>query len=177
MRKTLIAIVLMVLFGHQSFSQGYPSPFKIEVIDSLPGSKNELFVKANEWVAKTFVDAKEVIQMSDKDAGRIIAKGVMETYTKVGATKGKYYTKYTMEIDVKDSKARIIFSDFITYECIVNNGHNPSINYSLDNIDHPKSGMSYGDKMWRDIKDYCLTQSNILTTSFIATMKNKNDNW
>lgn len=38
-------------------------------------SKEELYTRARSWFVKTYKDADVVIQMDDKDAGKIIGKG------------------------------------------------------------------------------------------------------
>ncbi len=55
------------------------SPVTFKVIDSVKGSQNQLYIKAYQWMANTFNSAKEVIQMQDKEAGKLIGKGVMKT--------------------------------------------------------------------------------------------------
>lgn len=74
----------------------YPVPFRFELIDTVAGSKNDLYVKAYEWMAKTFVSAKSVIQMQDKEAGKIIGRAVFSS--------AKGTTNYILAIDVKDGK-------------------------------------------------------------------------
>ena len=36
---------------------------------------NELFSRAKTWAAKAYVSAKDVIQLDDRDSGRLILKG------------------------------------------------------------------------------------------------------
>ena len=178
MKKLLVIALLIVLYKQSAFSQDYPSPFKFETIDSMQGTKSELFVKANEWVAKTFNSAKDVIQMSDKDAGKIIAKGMMESGGRVGFVKGTFYIKYTLSIDLKDNKCRIRISDFITVGCMSNaaliDSHYFDLNYSLDNQDPPDN---YSMKTWNDIKYTCTYRSGELVKELIIALKSKSENW
>jgi hypothetical protein len=55
------------------------------VID-VDGDKNELYMRARAWFVTMYKDADEVIQLEDKEAGKIIGKGrfevVLETIPK-----------------------------------------------------------------------------------------------
>lgn len=81
----------------------------IIIADSL--TKEELYTKAKVWFVQSFKSPKDVLQMDDKEAGRIIGKGYfsfdypffVETYTM------KVY--FTVDITVKDGKYRIQFYD------------------------------------------------------------------
>ena len=95
----------------------YPVPFQFELIDTLAGSKDELYVKAHQWIAKTFDSAKTVIDMQDKEAGKLICKPLF-TIPRVHTT--LYYSfpyedviTYVVSIDVKDGRYRCIISDFV----------------------------------------------------------------
>ena len=99
---------------HQKVS--YTTPFEVSLIDSCSGSKNELYVKANEWIAKTFGSAKAVIEMQDKEAGKIIGKGNLtcsSTRNRMAVTVENDYVSYTIQIDVKENKYRCIINHFI----------------------------------------------------------------
>ncbi|WP_107822016.1 DUF4468 domain-containing protein [Mangrovibacterium marinum] len=47
---------------------------KSEQVIEVPGTKDELYVKANEWMVRSFNNAKSVIQFQDKEAGKIMGK-------------------------------------------------------------------------------------------------------
>ena len=156
----------------------YPSPFQFQRIDSnLHGTKADLFVKANEWVAKTFVSAKDVIQMSDKEAGKILAKGVMEATGRVGITKCIFYIKFTLAIDVKDNKSRCKISEFIV-EGYQSNGTFSEKKYFKMNVsldDDPP--FSYSRKTWNDLKYTCSYNSENHINDLFTALKAKSDNW
>lgn len=44
---------------------------------SVEGNKNDLFVRANNWMVENFVDAKSVIQFTDKESGTVTGKYLM----------------------------------------------------------------------------------------------------
>lgn len=93
----------------------FPRPFEFVIVDSVSGDKNALYVKAYEWMAKTYNSSKDIIQMSDKEAGKIIAKSVILTPTirnYLGGILGNEAVRYTIQIDVKDGKYKCVLSDF-----------------------------------------------------------------
>ena len=160
-----------MLFGFQAFAQD--SAFVFEKRDTSKGTKTELFVKANTWVAKTFNDAKSVIQMSDKDAGKIIAKGAMSVSRKEPFI-AEYLVKFTLTIDVKDNKYRCIFSDFILVDRTCMNSHN-SYDYNFDG--GKPNWLVLPKKTWQDIKDKCWDETNIIASNLDTALKAKSDNW
>lgn len=119
MKKILLS-TLIIIIGVTSNAQNIDERPPIEkhsytfiIIDSIHEGKDQLYIKAKSWLAKVFVSAKSVIQMDDKEAGKIIGKGMI-SYDD-GA---EYYTthfaiSYTLTINVKDNKYRLILSDFI----------------------------------------------------------------
>lgn len=80
-----------------------------EVFEDVPGSKSELFLKANSWMVETFNNAESVIQHSDKEEGAIIGKYLMHGTLSAGlygvTTDTRVYA--IIDIRVKDDKARI----------------------------------------------------------------------
>lgn len=84
----------------------------INVFDSLDATKNDLFVRANDWMVSTFSDATSVIEYSDKEAGTIIGKYLLSGVVKVGAYGSSVDTRVYAKIDirVKDNKAKVTIS-------------------------------------------------------------------
>jgi hypothetical protein len=52
----------------------YPHPFEFTLTDSPKGNKNYLYIRANQWIVKTFVSPREVIQSTNEESGKLIAK-------------------------------------------------------------------------------------------------------
>jgi hypothetical protein len=73
-------------------------------------TKNEIFVKSNQWMVKTFNNAESVIQFSDKESGTITGKYMLkQTYT-IGLNyqtipNGGIFA--IINLDIKENKARI----------------------------------------------------------------------
>lgn len=68
----------------------------------VKNSKDALFKNAQSWIAKTFGDYKSVIQFEDKEAGRLILKGVTDGVNNI-MTKS---FRYVITIDTKDNRYR-----------------------------------------------------------------------
>lgn len=80
-----------------------------KIFEDTPGTKDELFLKANRWMVAAFNNAESVIQHSDKVEGVIIGKYLMSGTISSGymgvVTDTRVYA--IVEIRVKDSKAKI----------------------------------------------------------------------
>jgi len=102
MKKIIIA-VLAALFAASCATAPAVGPTDTERIVEVQKSKNEIFVASMDWIAKTFVSAKAVIEYQDKEAGKIVGHG----YALVNYGLIPTDTYYTLTIDTKDGKARI----------------------------------------------------------------------
>ena len=78
-----------------------------KVVEVSGASKDELFVKASSWLVDAFNSAKSVIQFSDKEAGIIKGKYVIDfpQLTAQGSCDA------TITIECKDEKCRLIIDD------------------------------------------------------------------
>lgn len=87
----------------------FPKPFQFTLIDTVSCPKDKLYTRALTWVVKTYNSAKDVIQLNDKDDGKLILKAIMQ----IPVARGGYETvDYTMTIDVKDNKYRCTITGF-----------------------------------------------------------------
>jgi len=85
---------------------------EVVYVDST-ASKDQLFSRSREWFAKTYKSANSVIQMEDKESGKIVGKAIMQVYHKaLGANFESGYINYTITIYVKDGRYKYEFSDF-----------------------------------------------------------------
>jgi hypothetical protein len=82
--KTLQALITFCAFitldcGGIKTITAPPEPY--EEIITCEGTKAGLYVKANEWMVKTFNNAESVIEFQDKEEGRIIGKYLLKDNT------------------------------------------------------------------------------------------------
>lgn len=85
-------------------------------IDSLiKGSKEDLYLRSKSWLVHYFKSANAVIQMDDKENGKLMGKGVFMFPVKsvLGITLDHDPIHYTIQINTKENKTRIIVNDFI----------------------------------------------------------------
>lgn len=77
-----------------------------EVVQTEGISKDELYTRAREWYAHTFKNAESVLQMDDKEAGKLIGKGFShsskDAFTDIW---------YTISVSVKDGRYKYEVSD------------------------------------------------------------------
>lgn len=120
-----LSICILMLFSIASFAQKKQkdnvkvvvplkdnSIFYERIIDSLGGQSQELiFNNSLKWMADSFVDSKEVIQIKDKEAGSIVGTGVFDM--KIPGFMGPTYrVSFRVELTARDSKSRIRFYTF-----------------------------------------------------------------
>lgn len=89
---------------------------QLQEVFTVELSKDDLFNNSLDWAAKTFVDSREVIELKDRDRGRIIGKGLSNIYVVppdpfTGAV--TIPVRFTFIIDVKDNKVRVTYDQFV----------------------------------------------------------------
>jgi len=118
MKKTiLLALLISSIFiissctAYQTVSFTEDEAY-VQVYDSLADNKDDLFIKANDWMITTFIKATSVIEYSDKESGTLLGKYLMAGTVKTGAYGVSVDTRVYSKIDirVKDNKARIIIT-------------------------------------------------------------------
>ena len=108
--------------------------------------------------------------MDDKDAGKIIGKGILIVPSNVGLgiIKDSYVT-FTATIDVKDNKFRCILSDFY-HDGFVDNPEPGKGGYLYQ--EKPDGGLS--KKWWQRLKDNTKVSAEEFLSSFDIAMKKTN---
>ena len=114
----------------------------------VPGvSKNELYRRAYEWIAQTYHSANAVIQMQDKEAGQLVAKGLTRVTTQsLGMTLDAGVVYHTLTIYVKEGKYKYILSN-LTHEA----GGARNI-YTIGPLEGEKLPFGMTKKVWHDIR-------------------------
>ena len=135
----------------------YEGVFKVE-----GASATDLYIKANEWFARTFNSAKNVIQMQDKEAGKIIGKGAIEV-EKSGYPNGVF--DFTIKFTAKEGRYRYVITD------IAHDKRGSALNGSGGAIENEKpacGSMNMFKKHWNKLK----TQANNKLTVLSNDLKN-----
>lgn len=85
---------------------------EVVFVDSL-SNKLELYSRAREWFAKAYKSSTNVIQLEDKESGKIVGKALMQVYQKVyGTDYPSGYINYTISIYIKDGRYKYEITDF-----------------------------------------------------------------
>lgn len=86
------------------------------------------------WLANIFNDSKAVIEYDNKEKATVIGKGIFPSVAYGAMVYAK--TSFTLEIEVKDNKSRITFSNMIIDPRDSNNKFTYSLKpYSMWNLD------------------------------------------
>lgn len=108
---------LLLLLPVVSFAQlpldSTTNRFTYTAVIEVPGvSKLELYTRARSWFVEYYKDADAVIQMEDKESGRLIGKGRFGVIWQMGVER---LIRHTVQIDVKDGRFRYSISNFMVY--------------------------------------------------------------
>jgi hypothetical protein len=76
-------------------------------------TKNEIYDVSLEWMARTFFDNREVIEITDKENGKIIAKGMTLFKGEIGWFSGDIPCRFTLTVEAKDNKYRTTYNNFV----------------------------------------------------------------
>ena len=98
---------LLLVFNCAGYQRIPPEEAQLQRIYELQGmTKDVIFDRTLAWMAESFVSSKSVIQLKDKENGKIIGKGVARKTRMVEHT-----CRYTMIIDIKDNRMRITYKN------------------------------------------------------------------
>jgi len=154
---------------YQNVEQGEQTPFMYEEVINLDSTfkQSNLFYNANEWIAENFRSAKDVIQMSDKDAGIIIIKGSIPLRVTAFLTDGSI--SFTLKIQVKNGKYKYTFSNYYhtSYKGDEYSGG------SLDNEQQNCIGLYMMKKGWTQIKEQADEYTKLMINSLKQNMSKK----
>lgn len=147
----------------------------ISIDSTVKGTKAELFLKAKSWLVSKFNSAKDVIQLEDKDAGKIIGKGFFdfECLGMMGMHVSDDKIWFTVTINVKDSKDRIIINEFIHeggQRKTLGGQITEPISYGSLDIEETPSGMERTKKQFNRMKEAAKLKGEELIKSFNSYM-------
>ncbi len=161
--------ILLLLFPFQLFAQTYSA---VENVDSL--SKDKLFSLAASWFATYYKSAQNVIQLSDKEDGKIIGKAVYPYRLAVMGNK-QSYVNYTITVMVKDGKYKIEMADFNHEGGAYGKGYSGGL---LSNEKPDCGNLFITKKMWSKIQEKGKSESETAIANFktfIASESKKED--
>lgn len=107
-------LLFICLLAVSSIASGQiPDPFEYKVIDSVSNAQqSELYIRANKWMIKQVnASRKSEIQLQDSETGQIIGKMTIQV-PNLNHMSGIDYVTFSIFIDVKDEKYRIVCSGY-----------------------------------------------------------------
>lgn len=113
--RTLLMLCLIALITGNSFAQNTYSEIgtKTEYITEVKGSKDYLFLNAQQWASTNTTEWDSSIDTSDKESGTTILKVSSYLSKKNGVNSySKIRVNMNVKIDCRENRYRIIFSNF-----------------------------------------------------------------
>jgi PBP1b-binding outer membrane lipoprotein LpoB len=109
MKKSVLLLSIVVLSGCMAPKLVSMSETSNELIVDVEGSKNNLYLRANEWMVDTFNNPESVIQFQDKDEGAIMGKYLLFSNKSTGiyGIESGVEIFATIKILVKDNATKI----------------------------------------------------------------------
>jgi hypothetical protein len=79
------------------------------IVDSIPKTKDEIYVEVNNWFVHSFNSGKSAIQLNDKEAGVIIGKGFVSNVASHSSftSNSKVHAWIIIRVDIKENKMRL----------------------------------------------------------------------
>lgn len=146
----------------------------IKVVDMPNTSKDVLFGRAALWFADSYKSANNVLQLSDKDNGRLVGHANFY-YSTPGSYKSTFsgYVKYSISIFVKDNKYKVDISGF-------NHEANQAM-YGFGLVTANKEflgkfvwiSQKKSNSIWNDLQDAVVYHANLLYMSILVGMSNE----
>lgn len=85
----------------------------LQRVHDMDLTRNEIYDLSLEWMAKTFFDTREVIELKDKENGKVIGKGLTSFRGKVGWFSADVPCRFTLIVEAKDNRYRTTYTNFV----------------------------------------------------------------
>jgi len=147
-----------------------------EVIE-VPGvSKDELYLRAWEWLSKTFISSKNVIQMKDQEGGIIVGNATIQVSVKRVMMFPAGWINYTLTLNFKDGRYRCVINSFVHDGTGSEFSNGASAGPLTKDI--PRKPKIFSKKEWARIKMQVDEEINKLIESMKAAMiSDSDDEW
>lgn len=167
MRQFFLTAFVLVPLLSLGQSDSLVSYTEIVTVDSL--SKEQLYIRARQWINDAFKDSRFVYRIADKETGELVGSGQILSAFKTRFMKkegiGPIRLDFTFGIYVKDGKYKYEFTNFKGNEDAPINSVLTTSSISPETIPMTKKGRS--DEVWNSIK-YELDRRMVLV---IASLK------
>ena len=178
--------IAFLFIGNLSYSQTDKWEFtEVVQVDSAI-TKDLLYNAARDWFAITFKSSKSVLEIEDKEQGKLFGKGKFQMNKKVHG-----YVDFTILIQVKAGRYKYTLSDFVQTDAIGSNSFhgvppNGGTHFDMGSLNQDKPDVNAwvtlcGSKCWKDIKEQTTKELIVLVQSLKDRMSKasieQNENW
>lgn len=139
-----------------------------EVVQADGQDRAALYGRALEWFAKTFNSAQAVLQLQDKDNGKLLGKALLEVTIRSLGKRPAGVVHYTFGVQVKDGRFRYELADLWHERAGVKYDIGDGGDLSVDKprcIGKLVGGMTRGQ--WRSIRE----QAHVVALALVADFK------
>lgn len=187
MKQTILLFLFVSEFAFGQVQSEYTK------IDSVQYNKAQLFGFAKSWFSEVFKSGESVIDMEDKDLGRLIGNGKMayRQNSPFGNQVGLDVISFQMNIDTKDNKYKItiknIKHNYIQTATVYNpssrlltsmgNSMANSRNGGLLTNEKPDCGWLVTKKQWAELKKKSDEYAKHLLDDFDKYIKSQKTEW
>lgn len=165
MKKLFIAF--MLLFSLSAYSKEYT-----EVVTVEGKNSDQLYSSAREWFAETFKSAKDVLQMDDPVAGKLIGKGMGDINVKAGMVPVTLDYEFQVKIFVKDGRYKYTIDNIATVSDGVKTNYE-EFEQAKEKFKNKKKRVAYFNSILNGID----SDMKKLIASLNSKMNGDEDNW
>lgn len=162
----------------------------VEVVTADGLTKDQLYSAALAWFGETFRSAKNVIEVQDREAGRIIAKPLFQYEPTIfmASARIRGVVRYSVTVEVKDGRYRYTIDGFVHEGSRGERGWSPLSFGLLTTEKECPVSFGWGDgpsssgkqETWEHLKSCAKNESDKLIASLksrMARSATKTDNW
>lgn len=153
----------------------------LQKVVEVPGTKDDLFTDARQWLFDTYRSGKAVLELEDKEEGVIIGNGKTGEliYNNVMSKVEAGNFRYSIKLEFKPGKYRLTFNDIYYERGELNIGD--GANYGADYPDNwPRMGKKHNKRQWESMKAQALKEFNLIAENLYTYLTEKpeaDDDW
>lgn len=176
MRKIKLVFLFLPIFIVAQANALDNVPILKEIVTVDNTSKDELYNRGKIWFARSFKSSMDVVQLDDKENGKIIGKGIISFENpglKIGKNASGYF-EFMITIDIKQNKFRY------TIENIRHESYKDNNSGGLFTNEKPECGTFIMPKSnWKRIKEigYSEIEKIIQDLKFAMNKASTPDDW
>ena len=105
----IISLPVLLIGQNIEFDEESGLYAQVEVLEFENRTKDDLFDKTIEWVTLNYNSANDVVQLNDKEAGKLIVKGIVVLPASMGRTLN---INHTLTFEFKENRMRYRYTGF-----------------------------------------------------------------